>query len=180
MRSTHQGSQSSRGGPHNATPSNSRQLEDGPATNSAPDSAHPSTSRRRYVLNAVAESPVETMRTLSEFRLSIERRGTSKCPSPFQSTNHLRVFRGEWRVLFEGLSLFIPSIDHSVSQRMSPGRTKSPVRKQKFNEEWEGHVSNDVGRGIGRGNSPDGSMSWRTYGRSISILTRRSRAVPGD
>lgn len=72
MRDTYQGSQSLEGGHHNATPSNSRDWGEGQATNSPPDSTHPSRSRRRYVLNAVAELPVETFRTASVVQFSIK------------------------------------------------------------------------------------------------------------
>ena len=77
VRITHQGSQSSRGDPHNATPSKSRVSDEVPATNRAPDSAHPLTSSRRYVLTAVADPPVKTIRTVSEFRFSNKCRGAS-------------------------------------------------------------------------------------------------------
>ena len=43
-----------------------------------PDSAHPSISSRRYEFKAVAEPPVDTRRTVSEFRFSDERRDTSR------------------------------------------------------------------------------------------------------
>ena len=114
----HQGSQSSQGGAHKATPSNSRDLGDVQVTNRAPDSTHPSRSRRRYVANAIVEPPVETMRTVSAVRFSATSRGIPTSSLSFQpATYYLRTFHGEWRVLFVNLSLFGPPINHIVSCR---------------------------------------------------------------
>lgn len=82
-------------------------------------------------------------------------------------TYHSRAFHGEWRALFVSLFLSDPPINRSVSNR---AEDSNPAQNAKGSRERCGLESRSNTTSRGKKSLPDGSVRWRTYGRSLSIF----------